>query len=185
MGEPLRDKNTIFVSGFLETGRVFLTSGFQPPYEGELGEQIKVSAEGQAYATGGSIQHIFLNEKLTNEEKIKLIDKIFKLPVNYITLTPTRSVCNSCSYSIVGEMKQCHQCGSKDILVYARIIGYVRPIVKGGEKGIIIDEEKGIYDGEENYWSDERRADWITRDKLDRSKKERLLKEIDELASII
>ena len=51
--EPLRKKGTIFVNGFVESGRVYLTSGFQPPYDGELGKQIRISAEGQAYATGG------------------------------------------------------------------------------------------------------------------------------------
>jgi len=183
MKEPLRKKGAIFVNGFLETGRVYLTSGFQPPYDGELGKQLRVSAEGQAYATGGSIQHIFLNEKLDAEEKKKLIDKIFKLPVNYITLTPTRSFCNDCGYAVTGELTQCPKCGSKDIMIYSRIIGYVRPIVKGGKEGIIIDPKKGIYDGDEQYWRDERRADWLTRNKLTKDKFESI-EELEELVML-
>ncbi len=180
MKEPLRKKGKIFVNGFLETGRVYLTSGFQPPYDGEIGKQIVVSAEGQAYATGGSIQHIFLNEKLSPEEKKKLVDKVFRLPVNYITLTPTRSVCNNCNYTVTGELTQCPNCGSKDIMIYSRIIGYVRPIVKGGKEGIVIDAKKGIYDGEDNYWRDERRADWLTREKFTKEKFESI-EELEEL----
>ncbi len=172
--ESLRKKNVIFTSGFIKEGRVFLTSGFQPPYEGELGKQIVVSAEGQSYATGGSIQHIFLNEKLSVEEKKKIIDKIFKLPVNYITLTPIRSICCNCDYNTTGEVLKCPVCGSKDVMVYARIIGYVRPIAKGGKKGIVVDKERGIFDGEENFWRDERRADWTSREKISREDLEKL-----------
>jgi len=171
-------KKEIYVSGFKENNRVFLTSGFQPPYEGNIGEQIIISAEGQSYATGGSIQHIFLNEKLNKEEKKELIKKIFRVPIIYITLTPTKSVCNNCNYSIIGEILVCPKCGSKDILIYSRVIGYVRPIARGGKKGITINKEKGIFDGEENYWRDERRADWILREKIDKEK-------IDDIEEII
>ena len=176
--ETLVVRNPLYVSGNAETGRVFLTSGFQPPYEGSLAKQLIVSAEGQAYATGGSIQHIFLNDKLSLNEKKLFIKKVLSLPINYFTITPTVSVCNECGEKIVGEAKVCPKCGSKDILVYSRIIGYLRPVARGGKKGIVIDKEKGIYDGEENYWRDERRADFVTREKITR-------KDLDELMGML
>lgn len=137
----------------------FLTSGFQPPYnEKNIGAQTQISAEFQAYATGGSIQHFFLWEKLPKDMKKRLIDKTFEKPVMYMTLTPTITTCWNCHQQMVGEHLFCPECGSKDVQVASRIIWYLKPI-----SGKNIKKGENVFEWEENFWQDARRADWSSR----------------------
>ena len=155
-----------YVKGSPEGSGVFLTSGFQPPYDVDsLTKQLQVSAETQHIATGGSVQHIFLNEKAPPEVLARFIKNLFRsIPIIYITLTPTLSYCNSCGGKIVGERETCYYCGSEDLTYYSRVIGYYRPIARKVKKK---DKEKYLFEGEENYWQGGRRADWISRKKVD------------------
>ena len=158
--EGWREIPDIYVSGTRE--RPFLTSGFQPPFsEKSLTKLIYVSAHTQNYATGGSVLHLFLGEKLAVAQKKKLIRSIFEnYPVKYVTLTPTLSRCNSCGFKVVGEKLRCPSCGSDDMTVYSRVIGYFRPVAR---RVFAKDPEKGLYEGAENVWQDSRRADWVSR----------------------
>ncbi len=153
-----------YIKGSISGSGVFLTAGFQPPYDAEsLTRQLEVSSHTQRFATGGSIQHIFLNEKPDRYAARNFIKRIFEnLPIIYITLTPTMSICNACSAKIVGEYTECLHCGSEDTVIYSRVIGYYRPIARKIRK---IDRENYLYEGEENYWQGGRRADWVTRKK--------------------
>ncbi len=153
-----------YVKGSPSGSGVFLTAGFQPPYDAPLGKQLEVSAKTQSFATGGSIQHVFLNEKPTSEASREFIRRIFEsLPIIYVSLTPTMSVCNSCNAKVVGERYTCPYCGSEDTVVYSRVIGYYRPIARKVKR---VDRENFLYEGEENYWQGGRRADWVTREKV-------------------
>lgn len=154
-----------YVKGSLEGSGVFLTSGFQPPFDGKsLMKQLQVSAQTQLMATGGSVQHIFLNEKPNSEVLKRFIKNLFSsMPIIYITLTPTLSVCNECNSKLVGEVERCPYCLSDDVTVYSRVIGYYRPVARKIKKK---DRERYIYEGEENYWQGGRRADWVTRKKV-------------------
>jgi len=154
-----------YVKGSLEGSGVFLTSGFQPPFDGKsLMKQLQVSAQTQLMATGGSVQHIFLNEKPNSEVLKRFIKNLFSsMPIIYITLTPTLSVCNKCNSKLVGEVERCPYCSSDDVTVYSRVIGYYRPVARKIKKK---DRERYIYEGEENYWQGGRRADWVTRKKV-------------------
>ncbi|NPA32065.1 MAG: ribonucleoside-triphosphate reductase [Aquificae bacterium] len=156
----------IYVKGNPEGSGVFLTSGFQPPYDTpSLALQLQVSAKTQQFATGGSVQHIFLNEKPEGELLSRFVKRVFSsMPIIYITLTPTLSVCNECGQKSVGEHETCPSCGSEDTTVYSRVIGYYRPIARKVKNK---DAERCIYEGEENYWQGGRRADWVTRKKVD------------------
>ncbi len=155
-----------YVKGSVDGSGVFLTAGFQPPYDASsLTRQLEVSSHTQRFATGGSIQHIFLNEKPDKYAARDFVRRIFeRLPIIYITLTPTMSVCNSCSAKVVGEYTECPHCGSEDTVIYSRVIGYYRPIARKVKK---IDRENFLYEGEENYWQGGRRADWVTRKKAE------------------
>lgn len=156
---------SIYIKGNPKGSGVFLTAGFQPPFDSSsLSKQLAVSAEMQRVATGGSVQHIFLNEKVSGELLKDFIKRVFSsMPIIYITLTPTLSICNYCGEKIVGEKENCCYCGSDDITVYSRVIGYYRPIARKVKKK---DREKYIYEGEENYWQGGRRADWVRRKKF-------------------
>ncbi len=147
----------IFVQG--EGNDVFLTSGFQPPYqEKNIWAQIQISGEFQSYATWWSVQHFFLGEPIPTQGKKKLIQATFSKPVSYMTLTPTLTICQECNHQMVGEHLQCPKCGSQKVMVASRIIGYLRPIASGK-----ISKENGRFDGDENYWQDSRRVDRATR----------------------
>jgi anaerobic ribonucleoside-triphosphate reductase len=154
-----------FVKGSLEGSGVYLTSGFQPPFDGSsLAKQIDVSAKTQRFATGGSIQHIFLNEKTEGDVLARFIKNLFsKKTIIYITITPTLTICNNCGRKIVGERYLCPYCGSEDTTIYSRVIGYYRPIAR---KVIKAEKDKYLFEGQENYWQGGRRADWITRKKV-------------------
>ncbi|MCS7103500.1 MAG: ribonucleoside-triphosphate reductase, partial [Candidatus Korarchaeum sp.] len=150
----------IYVSASPE--RPILTSGFQPPFsERNLSKLVYISAHTQNYATGGSVLHLFVGERMSGEVKKKLVRRIFSnYPVKYMTITPTLTLCNSCGSKLVGERLRCPSCGSDDTTVYSRVVGYFRPIARRIRRR---DAERGIYDGDENVWQDSRRADWVTR----------------------
>ncbi len=154
-----------YVQGSIYGSGVFLTAGFQPPFGGKsLMKQLKVSSTTQLFATGGSVQHIFLNEKPQPEVIKNFIKNLFEnMTIIYITITPTLSVCNECGAKITGEKENCSYCGSEDITVYSRIIGYFRPIARKVKKK---DKKNFVYEGEENYWQGGRRADWVSRKKV-------------------
>lgn len=151
-----------FVQGEMGTDKVFLTSGFQPPTNADLVDRAHVSAAMQGFASGGSIEHVFLGGKMSQAMKKHLIDKLFEKPLTYMTLSPIVSICNSCGTKEVGEHFTCSHCGDdSNMMIYARVIGYVRPIVSGKVK-----IEESTINGTENYWQDARRLDWVERHKL-------------------
>lgn len=151
-----------YVQGNVDDRNVYITSGFQPPTDADLYKRANVSAHMQQFASGGSIDHVFLGGKVDVSLKKALIDKMFSTPMTYMTLSPIVSICKKCGNKMVGEHHKCTECDNEDeIIVYARVIGYVRPIVYGKIK-----EENGRIDGTENYWQDSRRVDWVERSKL-------------------
>ncbi|MBU1193295.1 MAG: ribonucleoside triphosphate reductase [Proteobacteria bacterium] len=97
-------------------------------YTDDIFEALELQDPLQTKYTGGTVQHLFLGEEVTDTEVVKnLVDKIsrsFKLP--YFTLTPTFSVCPSHGY-ISGEHEKCDTCNS-DTEVYSRVVGYLRPV---------------------------------------------------------
>ena len=78
--------------------------------------------------TGGTVLHIFVGERITDNEALKqLIRTIctkYRLP--YFTITPTFSVCPNCGY-IAGEHQFCSKC-EESCEVYSRVVGYLRPV---------------------------------------------------------
>lgn len=151
-----------FVQGDVESGNVYMTSGFQAPTNIDLVYRNNISAQMQSFASGGSIEHVFLGGKVSNNVKKNIIDKMFQSPLTYMTLSPVVSLCTKCSTSHVGEFYECPNChDDSHMMVYARVIGYVRPIVSGQIK-----VEDGTINGTNNYWQDSRRVDWVERDRL-------------------
>ncbi len=86
-----------------------------------------------SYCDGGSAAHINLEEHLSKEQYLKLIDFATQEGTNYFTFNIPNSECNSCGFITKHPIKQCPKCGSKDITQYTRIIGYLRPISAFGE----------------------------------------------------
>jgi len=113
----------------------FYTNSTQLPvdYTDDIFKLLELQDELQAKYTGGTVQHLFIGEKISNTEALKrLIMKIcerFHLP--YFSITPTFSVCPSCGY-MAGEINKCLNCGNT-CEVYSRIVGYLRPVVQWNE----------------------------------------------------
>ncbi|MDD4839680.1 MAG: ribonucleoside triphosphate reductase [Clostridia bacterium] len=109
---------------------IYYTNSTQLPvgFTDDIMLTVKLQDEIQSLYTGGTVQHMYLGEKIDDIEVCKkLIKKIFtisKMP--YISITPTFSVCNTHGY-IAGEHFKCPHCGI-DTEVYSRVVGYLRPV---------------------------------------------------------
>jgi ribonucleoside-triphosphate reductase len=165
-----------YVSGDPSTGRVFLTSGFQAPFqEKDLMKQIDVNSHFQSYATGGSIFHVFTSEEMTPEEQEKLIFSIIRnFPIQYMTKTPFLTTCNECKHKMVGKKNKCEKCGSKDVTCYSRPIGYFRPVLRGN----VSDDFK---QADHLFWLNGRVEDFATRKEVTKKDIEYMIEELSSL----
>ncbi|HHT86042.1 MAG TPA: ribonucleoside triphosphate reductase [Clostridiales bacterium] len=108
----------------------YYTNSTQLPvdYTSDIMEMIQLQDELQSLYTGGTVQHLYLGEKIEDIEVAKrLIQKIFnqyKMP--YISITPTFSICDEHGY-ITGEHFTCPTCG-RQAEVWSRVVGYLRPV---------------------------------------------------------
>jgi len=122
-------------AGYLEGQPPFYTNSSQLPvdYTTDLFEVLDLQDEIQSQYTGGTVQHLFIGERVECVETVKnLIRKIctnYKMP--YVSLTPTFSVCSSCGY-LTGEIKVCPSCG-RQCEIYSRVVGYLRPVRQWNE----------------------------------------------------
>lgn len=116
-----------------------ITSGTKVPYytnssqlpvgfTDDIIEMIELQDELQSLYTGGTVQHLYLGERIEDLQTAKqIIKKVFtnyRMP--YISLTPTFSVCDEHGY-IAGEQFTCPQCGAPTE-VWSRVVGYLRPV---------------------------------------------------------
>lgn len=96
------------------------------------------------YTDGGSAAHINLEEHLSKEQYLKLIDFAIQQGTNYFTFNIPNSKCEDCKHIVKAPIKVCPKCGSEHITQYTRIIGYLRPITAFG-KDRRIEAEKRTY----------------------------------------
>jgi anaerobic ribonucleoside-triphosphate reductase len=169
-------KPKIFVQGDPSSKRVFLTSGFQAPFqEKDLISQIDVNSHFQSYATGGSIFHLFTTEEMSEGEQEKLIFSIIEnFPIQYLTKTPVLTICNKCGHKMVGKHDKCSKCGSTDVSVWSRPIGYFRPVLRGNIK-------KDFKDADHKFWLDGRVEDFATRKDVTKKDIEEIAEELNSI----
>lgn len=84
------------------------------------------------YTDGGSAAHINLEEHLSKQQYLKLIDFAISNGTSYFTFNIPNSKCESCGKIVKQPIRQCPCCGGTDITQYTRIIGYLRPIKNFG-----------------------------------------------------
>lgn len=84
------------------------------------------------YTDGGSAAHINLEEHLSKQQYLKLIDFAISNGTSYFTFNIPNSKCESCGKIVKQPIRQCPCCGSTNITQYTRIIGYLRPIKNFG-----------------------------------------------------
>jgi len=115
----------------------YYTNSTQLPvnYTDDIFEEVKLQDDIQCKYTGGTVEHIFIGEELSDIETVKsLVRRIFeknKLP--YITVTPTFSICPTHGY-IAGKHFSCPKCAiEQPCEVYSRVVGYLRPVSQWNE----------------------------------------------------
>lgn len=110
----------------------YYTNSSQLPvgYTDDVFEALKLQDEIQCKYSGGTVQHLFLGERLSDTASVKaLVRKVFeKFRLPYITLTPTFSICPTHGY-LEGEHFHCPKCTiEQPCEVYTRVVGYLRPV---------------------------------------------------------
>lgn len=97
-----------------------------------------------SYCDGGSALHCNLQDHLSKEQYLKLIDFAIGQGTNYFTFNIPNSQCDDCHFITKHPIKVCPKCGSSHITQYTRIIGYLRPITAFGSDRKI-EAEKRTY----------------------------------------
>ena len=80
------------------------------------------------FCDGGSALHCNLEEHLSKEQYLKLIDFAVQEGTNYFTFNVPNSKCEDCGHIVKAPIDTCPKCGSKDVTWYTRVIGYLRPV---------------------------------------------------------
>ena len=80
------------------------------------------------YLDGGSACHINLDEHLTKEQYLLLLNAAIRTGCNYLTFNVPNTLCNSCGYISKHRLDTCPKCGSSDLDYATRIIGYLKLI---------------------------------------------------------
>ena len=75
------------------------------------------------YTDGGSAAHINLDDHLSKEQYLKLIDFAIVNGTNYFTFNIPNSKCEDCGYITKHPITECPKCHSKNITQYTRVIG--------------------------------------------------------------
>lgn len=96
------------------------------------------------YTDGGSAAHINLEDHLSKEQYLKLIDFAIANGTNYFTFNIPNSKCDDCGYITKHPITECPKCHSKNITQYTRVIGYLRPIKSFG-KDRQVEASKRVY----------------------------------------
>ena len=97
-----------------------------------------------SYCDGGSALHCNLQDHLSKEQYLKLIDFAISQGTNYFTFNIPNSQCDDCHFITKHPIKVCPKCGGSHITQYTRIIGYLRPITAFGSDRKI-EAEKRTY----------------------------------------
>ena len=120
-------------------------------YTDDIFECMDLQDELQSLYTGGTVQHLYLGERVNDVETVKdLIRTIFtKYKMPYISITPTFSICEDHGY-ISGEHFTCPECG-KATEVWSRVVGYLRPVqnFNAGKKEEYVLRKKFVLDEHE------------------------------------
>ena len=128
-------------------GRNCYTSYFFLPDDNKTSLLDQMRLHGRHYTDtldGGVALHANLEEHLSKEQYLKIMDIAIKEGTTYFTFNIPNSSCDKCGYITKVPIEKCPKCGSKDITVWTRIIGYLRP-VKGFSKGRQVEAGKRIY----------------------------------------
>lgn len=99
------------------------------------------------FTDGGSAAHINLEDHLSKEQYLRLIDFAIANGTNYFTFNIPNSKCDDCGYITKHPITECPKCHSHNITQYTRVIGYLRPIKSFGKDRQIEAAKRTYSDG--------------------------------------
>lgn len=85
------------------------------------------------YLDGGSALHVNLNEHLSKEQYLRLMETAIKVGCSYFTFNIPNTVCNKCGFISKNKLSACPSCKSEDVDYATRIIGYLKRVSKFSE----------------------------------------------------
>lgn len=77
------------------------------------------------YTDGGSALHCNLEDHLSKEQYLKLLDFARENGTQYFTFNIPNSECDDCHFITKHPLTKCPKCGSENITQYSRVIGYL------------------------------------------------------------
>lgn len=80
------------------------------------------------YLDGGSALHLNLDEPLSAEAYLQLLNIAAKTGCNYFCINVKITICNQCEHIDKRTLQKCSACGSKDIDYGTRVIGYLKRV---------------------------------------------------------
>ena len=93
---------------------------------------------------GGSAAHLNLDSHLSKKQYRKLLDYAAKVGCKYFTFNVPNCECDNCGYIAKQPFTKCPKCGSTEISLWDRVIGYLTKI-KYWSKGRQIEQKTRIY----------------------------------------
>ena len=93
---------------------------------------------------GGSACHVNLSEHLSEEQYRKLVKFAAEVGCKYFTFNIPNSECEDCGFICKQVVKECPECGSSNISLWDRVIGYLTKI-KNWSKGRQIEQKTRVY----------------------------------------
>ena len=93
---------------------------------------------------GGVGLHANLQEHLSKEQYLKLIDFAIQKGTSYFTFNVPNTQCDDCKAIYKQPLEVCPKCGSHNMTQWTRVIGFLRPI-KGFSKERYIEALKRTY----------------------------------------
>ena len=80
------------------------------------------------HLTGGSALHCNLEEHLTQQQYMQLLEVAAKEGCNYFTFNIPNTICNDCGHIDKRYLKECPKCHSHNVDYLTRVIGYLRRV---------------------------------------------------------
>jgi ribonucleoside-triphosphate reductase len=101
------------------------------------------------FTDGGSALHCNLEDHLSKEQYLKLLDFARENGTQYFTFNIPNSECDNCHFITKHPIKECPKCGSKHITQYSRVIGYLVPMKTWGKDRQIEGAKRTYSNGKE------------------------------------
>lgn len=97
------------------------------------------------YLDGGSALHANLEEHLTKQQYLQLLNVAIQTGCSYFTFNIPNTACNDCGYVSKHKLTKCSKCGSNNLDYITRVIGYLKRVSSFSEARQT-EEKKRYYD---------------------------------------